>query len=139
MDRRGGLFRNPGLATINNAAENAWIYANVMTADHAWIGLKYSTGTATWNWVDGDPSTYLNWAAGEPNFDLSVHAFTLLLGSSALAGYPTFWNNAPNSDNYLGIAEVVPEPSALSLWAVMGIGGLIVRSRKTRCAASRQP
>jgi hypothetical protein len=122
------------LATVNDAAENAWLYGTVMTSDHAWIGLKYSTGTATWNWIDGDSSSYLNWAAGEPNNILSAHAYTLLLGSSALPGYPTYWNNAPNTDNYLGIAEVVPEPSTLSLCGIMGVG-LIARFRKSRAAA----
>jgi len=126
------------LATINDAVEDAWIYANVLNSDHAWIGLIYSPGPATWGWTDGDPAAYRNWAPGEPNFLEEPHYYGLLLGSSALPGYPTHWNNAPDSDNYYAVVEVVPEPSTFSLCAIFGLGGFIMRSRKSGSAASSQ-
>src|SRR5436190_11525349 len=52
------------LATVNNASENAWVFGTMMTSDHAWIGLTYSPGNATWNWANGEASPYLNWAPG---------------------------------------------------------------------------
>ncbi|MBK9149499.1 MAG: T9SS type A sorting domain-containing protein [Saprospiraceae bacterium] len=69
------------MVSINSAAENALIKtgmdANFAAGWRVWIGLTDSPlygGTQAgnnpntgWVWVNGDPLTYTNWAAGEPN------------------------------------------------------------------------
>ena len=54
------------LASINNGGENNFL-ANVLTNQTAWIGLNdyYNEGTFTWS--NGDPVTYTNWYAAQPN------------------------------------------------------------------------
>jgi hypothetical protein len=60
------------LATINNAAEDGWIRTNVATADgingeDGWIGFTDAASEGTFVWTSGEPVTYINWGAGEPN------------------------------------------------------------------------
>ncbi len=56
------------LATINDAAEDAWVFAAFSPG-----GFKYMLGLAavdtpgTLTWSDGSTSAYRNWAASEPN------------------------------------------------------------------------
>jgi hypothetical protein len=57
------------LVTITDAGENAFIYDNfrMVNTDGPWIGL-YNTGTqGSFAWVTGEPVSYTNWNAGEPN------------------------------------------------------------------------
>jgi len=35
--------------------------------DRAWIGLNDMRAEGQWVWDSGEPVTYVNWAAGEPN------------------------------------------------------------------------
>lgn len=51
------------LVTIANAAEN-----NLFTGlNQHWIGFTDQATEGQWAWVTGEPVTYTNWAAGEPN------------------------------------------------------------------------
>jgi gliding motility-associated-like protein len=57
------------LASIKDAAENTAILAALngagFTTGTIWIGLNNKNGS--WQWNDGTPVTYTNWATGEPN------------------------------------------------------------------------
>lgn len=53
------------LATISNAAENAFISA--MRTDRIWIGFTDRDVEGTWKWINSEPVTYTNWSGGEPN------------------------------------------------------------------------
>jgi hypothetical protein len=133
------------LATVNDAAEDAWIsqtFTNFGGVQrNLWIGLNAAGADGgnpnNYHWVDGSSSTYRNWAPGEPNFS---DQYTLILpGGDANAGQ---WNNAsdatsagyqsgPPIPNY-GVAEVVPEPSTylLALLGSFVIWGRLATSRK---------
>ena len=68
------LQGTPGhLVTITDQAELDWILNN-LTPQRPWIGLfqntaspSYSEPGGGWEWVTGEPATFLNWAPGEPN------------------------------------------------------------------------
>jgi hypothetical protein len=59
------------LVTINDAAENTWVYNTFANYDgvprNLWLGLKDSGQEGTWVWDNGDPSIYRNWAPSEPD------------------------------------------------------------------------
>jgi hypothetical protein len=133
------------LATVNDAAEDAWIsqtfsnYAGVQR--NLWIGLNAagSDGSVASNyqWVDGSSSTYRNWSPPDPGFPGNQYVY-IIPGGNPDAGK---WNNVSNDTsagyefgpaipNY-GVAEVVPEPStcALGLLGSLVIFGRLVVSR----------
>jgi Lectin C-type domain len=59
--------KGANLVTIRNAAENAWLLANVLnTSPNAmYIGL-YKTG-ATWSWSSGEPFGFTAWLPNRPD------------------------------------------------------------------------
>jgi Lectin C-type domain/PEP-CTERM motif len=138
------------LATINDAAENAWAIQTFSDyggeARNLWIGL--SSGAApgdnlnNFHWVDGDQSAYRNWASGEPNFPNEQYVLIIAPGVSA-AGQ---WNNVPDviTAGYLGgpqalcygVAEVIPEPSTIILLA-LGVASIVALSFVTRSSRIR--
>lgn len=82
------------LATIDDAAENAWIVANVNGGAKPFIGLNDAAQEGTLVWADGGTSTYRNWRVGEPSntaakdyayFDGSP-AGTWIIGTAAFVG-----------------------------------------------------
>jgi hypothetical protein len=52
------------LATINSAAENAFLAAAV--SGPAWIGFTDRTTEGTFRWSNGEPVTYTGWCSGAP-------------------------------------------------------------------------
>jgi Lectin C-type domain len=147
------------LITIHSANENQFIVNDVLqnftssggpNLSHVplWIGL-YDPDTgdgsdgqhaADFRWIDGSPSTYRNWAPGEPNNTSPGEYYgTINWHLAAGSGVPGSWNDTPvggtqglGSGNangpYYGIiaVSVVPEPSSFTLFVVGGIGlGLI--------------
>jgi len=58
------------LADVEDATENAWIWAAVSGADATvawWIGLDDRATEGTFVWDGGATSTYTDWRSGEPN------------------------------------------------------------------------
>lgn len=129
------------LVTINDAQENLWLFAMYArlrgypftTGNDPggyWIGLNDTAEEGVFEWVSGEPVTYTNWAAGEPNnvvngnedwAELIVREGPILkLGE---------WNDGAT---YLQPAIVefnIPEPPALSLAAPLFAGTMRRRDR----------
>lgn len=70
------------LVTINSEQENNMICS--MLSDNSmncyWIGLSRNSVGDDWEWINGEPVTYTNWADNEPNNDrnkneIYVHLF----------------------------------------------------------------
>ena len=57
------------LATVSDAAENAWLTATAAaySGDPWWIGASDRDDEGTFTWVDGSPVGWAPWADGEPN------------------------------------------------------------------------
>jgi hypothetical protein len=138
------------LATINNAAENTWVYntfSNFAGVNrNLWIGLRdlneavNSSNRATrrleFGWITGEPVTYTRWSEVEPNNPISNDpANPEFYGHIWSPTDPNRgeWNNARNVDALFGIGihgvvEVstpIPEPTAVGLMA--GLAALCLR------------
>lgn len=141
------------LATINDAAEQQWVYSTFSTFGNVdrnlWIGL-YDTDPATnatlrserrqeFAWVSGDTSSYRNWSPVEPNNPLTTDPENPEL-------FVHIWNPAdPNAGDWNnfrdnatvfsrpvnGVVEVLaaPEPGALGLLIVGALGSLLLSGR----------
>jgi hypothetical protein len=57
------------LATIDTAAENAWIldYRVGGSGKHWFFGYTDAAQEGSWVWADGSPAGYVHWDNGEPN------------------------------------------------------------------------
>lgn len=58
------------LVSILDKAEQSYVVTMVGTGqiDGAWIGMAmFGVAGGQYHWVDGSPTTYVNWAPGEPN------------------------------------------------------------------------
>ncbi len=115
------------LATINDAAENAWVLNTFgpLVSRSLWIGFNDVAVEGTFEWTSGEAVTYTNWNTGEPNNGGSVvgnEDYTAILGMSS--PYPGYWNDTINvSGNGIGEYGVVeiPEPGAVVMLMVCGM------------------
>jgi hypothetical protein len=109
------------LVTINDRAENDWVYSTFGRNTNLWIGLEDVSGNGQFTWVSGDPSTYRNWALGEPN-NIGTEVIVHMWGNEQdISLFPAnrvaaTWNNVavdpPGfTPDVFGVVEVVPEPS----------------------------
>jgi glucose/arabinose dehydrogenase len=55
------------LVTINDAAEETWLKQTFGDNENFWIGLTDRAVEGDFQWVNGEITTYRNWAPGEPN------------------------------------------------------------------------
>lgn len=118
------------LVTINSADENSWlisIFDPLVTsaADSFWIGLNDVGVEGSYEWISGEPVTYLNWDAGEPNQLSSLEDYCNMYNHFFGIPHTGLWNdNLDNAYNVLafGLVEVIPEPAS-ALW--IPIGGLL--------------
>jgi hypothetical protein len=100
--RLDAISNSGGLATISSALENQFIYVNVDLEDqNYWIGLNDIAEEGTFVWANGDPVTYTNWNANEPNDFLSNEDAVVL--ETAIEGK---WNDVPADDNFFYILEI---------------------------------
>jgi hypothetical protein len=140
------------LVTINDAAENTFVFTTFDTFGgierFLWIGFtdepSYGTTEGTFVWSSGEPVTYTNWNAGEPNNNShnpeGDENFTFIYpqvegpptpGGSWNDVYSTFIPGIPpglcggiHPCEINGVVEVVPEPSGVTMVG-LGIVGLL--------------
>ena len=102
------------LVTVNNAAEETWLQQTFGSNERFWIGLTDRDREGNFQWVNGENTTYRNWAAGEPNDYKFGGAFAA--GEDYVQmnwGGSRQWNDMPNSydGTFRGIIEI-PQTSA---------------------------
>ncbi len=126
------------LATIRNAAEENWVYTNFNyygnVVRNLWIGL-YDTNPlvnsanrfarrAEFGWISGEPVTYSNWAADEPDNSDSTEAavppvwefYGHIWDRNDI--YHGTWNNYQDLSIIFnlqlnGVVEVIPRPTLI--------------------------
>jgi hypothetical protein len=126
------------LTAINDAAEQSFVFTSFGSFGNQqrllWIGLNDSAVEGTFQWVSGDPVSYLNWAPGEPNDVGGNEDFVAIYYPNHSAGGQ--WNdwNDRTSDPiglpFNGVVEVVPEPGTLLCPVLCGL--LLIRWRGRR-------
>ncbi|MEO1005063.1 MAG: PQQ-dependent sugar dehydrogenase, partial [Cyanobacteria bacterium J06638_38] len=97
------------LVVIDDVAEQNWLRQTFGNTERFWIGLSDRNQEGNFQWVNGDSSTYRNWAPGEPNdykFNGNFTAgedYTLMNWNSSGQ-----WNDMPNSfaGTFRGIIEL---------------------------------
>jgi hypothetical protein len=102
------LARGGHLVAIGSAEENEFIrqsfgtWGGVTTGRRLWIGLTDRKSEGTFEWVNGEPVNYTNWASGEPNDTPAPEDHAEMLGLQGT------WNDI--SDNtasaHLAIVEM---------------------------------
>lgn len=125
------------LATVRNAAENQWIYAQFSqfggVSRGLWIGLNDAAQEGTFVWISGETSTYLNWGAGEPANQTGQDDYVHLFWPGDFR--QSRWNDIWNVDNYVGIPingvveALLPDIVAVALAWNNATGGVDARYR----------
>ncbi|MCX8155476.1 MAG: FG-GAP-like repeat-containing protein [Verrucomicrobiae bacterium] len=92
------------LATINDAAENQWLWDAFRNYGDLWIGLNDKQVEGVFQWVSGQPFTYTNWLSGRPNN--SGGAYGVFLDDSTGR-----WSDS-SSTSLRGIIEIPALPDA---------------------------
>ncbi len=108
------LTLNGHLVTINDAAENQWVWDRFGTPQTGlFFGLNDYVDEGTWVWVSGEPVGFTNWRAGEPNSNFVGNEDFGELGSDYQ------WNDVSPTHAWQAVVEVtptaVPEPASMFL------------------------
>jgi hypothetical protein len=128
------------LVTLNNAAEDSWVYNTFSSyggGDRTlWIGLNDAASEGHFVWANGESLTYTHWSPGEPNNFQGAEDYATIFNPSDSRA--SFWNDSDNLNTYrpdgflvpaYGVIEVVPEPGA---FALLGCGAIVLAlSRRT--------
>jgi hypothetical protein len=106
------------LVTINDAAEQAWIYDTLVNGSNRnyWIGLNDMVTEDTLAWSNNEAPSYRNWRPGWDNAPSKDYAY--IRQSDGL------WDIGTKNAYRLGIAEIpttVPEPASTLFFAIGGI------------------
>jgi hypothetical protein len=124
------------LATINDAAENAWVhsaYGITYTGsnNYYYIGLSDNTQEGNWQWISGDISTYRNWNPSAPD-----SAKGLVDEDYALLGWfpSTEWQDAADRTYFTPSGL----PPAISDNQLLGIAELPISSSITFATVARE-
>ena len=121
------------LVTINDAAENIWVWDR-FGAPHGgglFFGFNDFEVEGDWEWSSGEAVTFINWRGGEPNDAGANEDF----GELGTGDY--MWNDVSPLHSWAALAEIgptpteVPEPASLLLLGT-GAAGFVAKNRQRR-------
>src|SRR5262245_31535662 len=86
------------LATINDATENHFVFTTFAAFGSVnrplWIGFTDQEVEGTYQWISGEPVTYVNWQANEPNNFMNEDYAYIVQDQSGIAVFvPELWND----------------------------------------------
>jgi hypothetical protein len=90
------------LATISDAEENSWAYAQFGGRQEVWIGLTDAGSRGVWAWSSGEVFDFHSWAPGEPNNLFGIEDFAVFSTTTEAA-----WRDIITTATRYGIIEVV--------------------------------
>ena len=129
------------LVTINDSAENDWVFDTFVpllpttVGAFIWIGLNDAAHEGTLEWASGEPVTFTNWSSGQPDNAHSGEDYAHLWTPDIIPQAPEVWrqwNDLPNElagANGYGVVEVVPIPASVWLFG-SGLAGLLAFKRR---------
>jgi len=136
------------LATINDAAENTWVFQQFGQQRDLWIGLNDVQTEGTFTWASGETSSFTNWRSGQPdNYSQSPVAgedYVHIYGTQTAFG--GLWNDAADNPSIYsgfdfygdvkviqGVVEVNPAPlPSTAACGVALLGGCVALRRARR-------
>ena len=94
------------LVSVGSQAEQDWLVQQFGGTRLFWVGFTDRVVESVWGWTNGNPVTYTNWAAGEPNDANHNEDYAVMNWSSSGK-----WNDlGPDSvgwdDARIGIVEI---------------------------------
>jgi hypothetical protein len=143
------------LVTINDAAEQAWVFSTFGSygGNHRslWIGLSDAASEGTFVWASGEAVTFTYWLPGQPDSNTIGEDYVHMLRTgNGFSVSPGYWNDLnspvgpfPQFNPIHGVVEVnsipaVPEPGSL-VGMALGALGLLAFSQRRRQPAAYQP
>jgi hypothetical protein len=105
------------LVTINDREEELWLREQFGEREYFWIGFNdivvegnvEEKNEENWEWVSGEPVTYINWAPEEPNnragVDESEEDAAIINWGGPGQIYGEGWNDIRVRDHHRGIVE----------------------------------
>jgi hypothetical protein len=122
------------LAVVTSQSENDFVYTNFGidksgVNKNIWLGATEDTAN-NWHWINGEPWSYTNWAAGQPDGSGGGSQYLLMW-----AGHNGQWGDSPNGANcgFPGVPSFVCESDSASIstasnclfnWAETNYAGL---------------
>ena len=130
------------LATIRNPQEQSFVFSQFGNYDNQprllWIGLNDVTKILAFDWTSGEPLSYTNWAAGEPNNTGGTERYVAMYypGHSEQAKWNDWVDRTtdPIGIPFNGVVEIVPSitvvssPDALNLTWPIALSGYVLES-----------
>jgi hypothetical protein len=105
------------LVTINDREEELWLRGQFGSNEFFWIGFNDISVEGSWEWTSGQPVTYTNWAAGEPNnWDGPENVAVMnwdhaeFIDGEWVYYYGDGWNDVPGGGWRRGIVEIEGGP-----------------------------
>ena len=102
------------LVTVNDAQEHEWVFETFARGDdqyrHVWIGLSDAEQEGVFQWHDGSPYIYRNWAESQPGLG-EDEDYVHITGTNMGSIEDNKWNDLENDPEYFsvyGVVEVGP-------------------------------
>ena len=139
------------LVTVNDAAENAWVFDTFtpLLSTHPgstiWLGIQDAGHEGSFTWASGQTASYVNWSPGQPDNARGDENYGMMWTPLSLPQSPEYWgqwndlaNSFPGIAGY-GVVEVdsVPVPEPAGAWLLAAGAAMLLCARRLMPWAAR--